>query len=508
MKKLLFLFTTILTITFVKAQMVEHYENPTRFHFSSFDDHNNAALILLSAGRLSTFTNNTYHTDAFFSRKYTRDVSHQLVYGVALPFAVMDKTSSYEILWQSLLNFYDTSDCLVIIGNTSQDEGIYEVLATAHIHIGESALIGNYFKMPDSDSSLFLPFNSTLFPVIEVYFDQPQVVAENYLVGFHLQPLEIDISVGNSIPLASLFCIETNQITDEPTYAYFISNSYLNTVNTFNRLPVFTQTLWGGPFPIVTPPPCMPPLTPTITEQHKQGATIEWDAQYGNTVFEIEYGPQGFAEGTGTTVSPIYPNSQHHCSQTLSGLPMNTDLTVRVRAFCEITGGYSDWQSIDFHSELWYTVATSVNNDNWGFVQGGGDHLANSTIQLFAYPKSALCPFVNWSDGNNQNPRTVTVTRDTSFKAIFRCDSVGIYGFPDIDNTIVIYPNPASGDVTIQGANPIGEWTITDILGRNAKSGTSTESTIFIDLKDLRPGIYIVTTHSPTGTQTRKLTVK
>jgi hypothetical protein len=53
---------------------------------------------------------------------------------------------------------------------------------------------------------------------------------------------------------------------------------------------------------------------------------------------------------------------------------------------------------------------------------------------------------VQWNDGNTDNPRTVTVTQDTAFAATFDISNA----IKEIEtSTIVIYPNPATDNITV-----------------------------------------------------------
>jgi PKD repeat protein len=58
------------------------------------------------------------------------------------------------------------------------------------------------------------------------------------------------------------------------------------------------------------------------------------------------------------------------------------------------------------------------NNSVMGIVTGSGNYPKNAIITLTAMPNTGY-QFVRWHDGNTQNPRTVTVTQNTSFTAIF-----------------------------------------------------------------------------------------
>lgn len=93
-------------------------------------------------------------------------------------------------------------------------------------------------------------------------------------------------------------------------------------------------------------------------------------------------------------------------------LTANDSLSVPVTtttATCRTTGGTDP---------ISFAVLTNVNDTAFGEVTGGGEFGMNeqATLQATAYPGYR---FAQWQDGVSANPRTVTVTRDTVFTAIF-----------------------------------------------------------------------------------------
>ena len=67
-------------------------------------------------------------------------------------------------------------------------------------------------------------------------------------------------------------------------------------------------------------------------------------------------------------------------------------------------------------------ITVASNNSAWGTVTGSGIYSYNDTAILTATP-AALYHFQRWSDGNTQNPRSVIVTQDSLFVAIFLSNS-------------------------------------------------------------------------------------
>ena len=65
-----------------------------------------------------------------------------------------------------------------------------------------------------------------------------------------------------------------------------------------------------------------------------------------------------------------------------------------------------------------YTLSAKSNDARLGFVSGGGTYKSGETISVLAVP-TAKCRFVKWNDGVTSNPRTVIMTKDYTFTAIF-----------------------------------------------------------------------------------------
>ena len=65
-----------------------------------------------------------------------------------------------------------------------------------------------------------------------------------------------------------------------------------------------------------------------------------------------------------------------------------------------------------------YSIKVIPNNPDWGTVSGNGIYPEGSTIEIGATPNENY-QFMGWDDGNTDNPRSVTVTSDMIFTAIF-----------------------------------------------------------------------------------------
>jgi hypothetical protein len=106
-------------------------------------------------------------------------------------------------------------------------------------------------------------------------------------------------------------------------------------------------------------------------------------------------------------------------------------------------------------------VSVAANNPSMGSVTGNGDYAINTAVTIAAIANSGY-RFVQWSDGNNQNPRMITLTQDTVFTAIFATATQGMY------HVSVTTTNPSMGNVSGSGdyaANTIVTITATPNTG-------------------------------------------
>ena len=79
-------------------------------------------------------------------------------------------------------------------------------------------------------------------------------------------------------------------------------------------------------------------------------------------------------------------------------------------------------------------IVVESSDTTMGTVFGGGGYNSGDNITITATPKEGF-EFVSWSDGNTDNPRTVTVTQDVSLTAIFQYTNYHIDARPN-DSTL------------------------------------------------------------------------
>lgn len=162
-----------------------------------------------------------------------------------------------------------------------------------------------------------------------------------------------------------------------------ISNLVVNAGTTYyiifdNRWIGSTNNPGGaGNFPFqvtFTATSCFAPTAPTIPAGGltTNSLTVNWTAPATGTVagYQVEYGPVGFVQGTGVTLSPTT------ASATLSPLNPGTDYAFYIRTFCGGTS-YSAWAGpYTFTTQFApasvpYSYGFETNNlDGWSYLDG------------------------------------------------------------------------------------------------------------------------------------------
>ena len=155
------------------------------------------------------------------------------------------------------------------------------------------------------------------------------------------------------------------------------------------------------------------PRTVTITTDTTFTAIFGGHATYtvsvepNNPAMGSVTGGGTFDDGSATTISAT-PFTGYHFVSWSDG---NTDNPRTVTVESNIT------YTAVFAPNI-YSVTAEVQNPSMGSVNGGGSYNYNSNVTLTAMPNSCS-RFVSWTDGNTENPRTITVISDTTLTAVF-----------------------------------------------------------------------------------------
>ena len=132
-------------------------------------------------------------------------------------------------------------------------------------------------------------------------------------------------------------------------------------------------------------------------------------------------------------------------------------------------------------SENGYNVEVSVNDETFGSVAVESDC---STGTLTATANEGY-RFVIWNDGNTDNPRTVALTSDTSFTAIFALIDESSLAEDAEFAEISLYPNPTSSKVSFN--QTIEKVEVIDLSGKTLFTFSNANS---INIESLPSGAY------------------
>ena len=167
----------------------------------------------------------------------------------------------------------------------------------------------------------------------------------------------------------------------------------------------------------------------------------------------------------------------------------------------------SDWNTYfatRISEDLSFELSVSANEEAYGSVEVETQSCNVKTLTAIANNGYV---FSRWSDGNMENPRTVSITSDTAFMAIFTAS--GSSSLQAVSaREFAIYPNPAKNFVTLE-FETLEENTLLQILDINGRRVRTFDlkagvETLRIDVSDLPKGVYTIML----GNTTKKLIVE
>ncbi len=172
---------------------------------------------------------------------------------------------------------------------------------------------------------------------------------------------------------------------------------------------------------------------PTKVEQDELCTECNWDwtDDYNNTG-KAGYIVTSKAEGNTNSIFLPAAGYRHNwslISERSYGLYWSSSLNEGSPYYAYYLYFYSGYQYTDYYYRYCgrsvrpvqspkYTITASANDAAYGTVTGGGTFAKGKTITLTAIPDEGYA-FSQWSDGNTENPRTVTVTQDSTFTVEF-----------------------------------------------------------------------------------------
>ena len=164
---------------------------------------------------------------------------------------------------------------------------------------------------------------------------------------------------------------------------------------------------------------------------------------------------------------------------------------------------------------VWRTVVVSANVDGAVETYGSGIYADSSIVEIgYTLVDTAIVGgrwnCLGWSDGSLENPRGIFVTSDTSIVAIFEWVADTTEGINELRGKgceLIIFPNPAHGDVNISVSCP-STIAVLDLTGRSVIPPTTITSSFLIPHSSLSSGVYFVRMSAAEGTVVKKLIKK
>jgi len=178
-------------------------------------------------------------------------------------------------------------------------------------------------------------------------------------------------------------------------------------------------------------PACQINTAPSATTL-ATSATLSWTSPNSTGPWEIEYGPAGFVQGTGTTIS-VTTNPY-----VLTGLSPLTSYCFYVRSLCDVDNP-SPWTAVCTNFQT--TALPPVCGGN--FIDAGGptgDYAASSNIT------TTICP---------DTPGDVVTVFFTSFNTEATWDALYVYDGPSTASPMIA---SANGGGNVPGGLPGGYW--------------------------------------------------
>ena len=137
------------------------------------------------------------------------------------------------------------------------------------------------------------------------------------------------------------------------------------------------------------------------------------------------------------------------------------------------------------------TITLTVNNE----AMGSATYTLDGNTAVLTATANDGYSFLTWSDGNMENPRTVTITSDTAFMAIFTAS--GSSSLQEVNaREFALYPNPAKSFVNLE-FEALKENTLLQILDLNGRRVRTFDlkagqECLRIEIGNLPEGVYTV----------------
>ena len=228
----------------------------------------------------------------------------------------------------------------------------------------------------------------------------------------------------------------------------------------------------------------------TVTSDSTFIAQFEEDARYSITVSSNDT-TMGTVAGSGSyyggeqVVLTATPSEHHHFVGWGDGNTQNPRTITVV--------GDADYTAV-FEADI-FTITVTANDPTMGSVMGGGEYGYGAEVTIAAQPFAGY-GFRGWSDGDTNRERTIVVTEDADYQAIFY-DMVGISDVEMPDYSVNVERNV----IHIEGVSQ-RKIAVYDISGRRIAYIDKSPETFVVTVP--ATGVYLIQVE---GMRARKVVV-
>ncbi len=249
------------------------------------------------------------------------------------------------------------------------------------------------------------------------------------------------------------------------------------------------QSVYVDDIQIETLPPCIEPTTLSVSNISSSSAKLNWNEAGNATSWNIEYGAQGFTQGTGTVVNNISAKPYE-----LTGLNQSTSYSFYVQSNCS-SGIVSTWAgpftfttyqqpltiptTIDFESSnggfvlvngtqtnQWY-VGSAVANGGMNSIYISNDNGATNSYSITNSSTVHVYRDIEFPTGN----QAFTLSFDWKAKGESCCDHLKVYLVDPSANPVAGTELSASNQVGLTYNNDT-IWNTANIILPGSLSGT------------------------------------
>ena len=255
--------------------------------------------------------------------------------------------------------------------------------------------------------------------------------------------------------------------------------------------------------------PCSAPSNLTAFNITQTSATLDWTENGTATEWDIEWGNQGFTQGTGTVVHVLSK------PYVLQPLQPGTPYSFYVRATCGM-GDTSVWVGpYNFMTPPCAPIGLELGNDTtlcldesltlsapaggpWGYAWSTGETTSSITVDTSTF-----------GGAGTYNISVVVIDFITQCQyndAINVTFSVCV-GIKESDNVhFAVYTNPSNGLITVRtSTSNNGTIEISNLQGKVVYKNTLNSNSQIIDMSGQAKGVYFVSVSTPKGVEIQKV---